>query len=324
MKFSTWLASLKRPIEQVLAEQFAFGNRETMFEFLDLPLNHLIHGELQHGYATAPALVAQSSDRKRKKNGLLYPFYVWSDLLNFRMKKMGHESCFSIAAPWALIVNAYENGFIRLDQDFSFSEQKIVYFPTHSYHGMISTSVDLNSLNQSLSRFNRNDISVCLYWLDFLSPDIRQRYIDLGFKEIVCLGYRGSPSGEFPWVDIGGRVKFNRRLLNLLTSSSLVICDEVSTAFWAACSLGKEVFVTLAEVPIEDYWSNKLRKLNNFNLQRIKETFGNESTFPFREIVNSGGFIQNAARENFGWDKINETSQVLKTKESKILSEIYF
>lgn len=310
--FRPWLS----PIEVTLSEQFAYGHRETLLKSLALPLDLLILGELQHGLATHPSEVPQSRARLRNRRGELFPFYVWSNGLRERcIQELGMRKVYSIGSPWAHFV-ASQNKELSLNSN---SNQKSLYFPSHSFHGSRPVDNFENSINVIKSFISLDNLKACLYWLDFINPKVRERYEKLNI-EITCLGYRGSSTYDFPWADVGGRVDFVENLYRTLINTELVFCDDISTAFWAACSLKKAVCVTSSEIKINSIWSNRLSQQSWSNEQALKWA-DNTLQLKVGDVVETSSRLSEVARFHFGWPNLEKTINVLKFKESKTLQE---
>jgi hypothetical protein len=316
-----WVKSVIRPREVVLAEQFAFGNREMLLEFFEIDKSHLILGEVQHGWAIEPGNVSQGKTRLFDEFGRTYPFYVWSPLLRDRLAALGHKRVKAIPSPWATVVQ-------RLLKDFQhelISEERsrsIVYFPAHSIHGYLALIDNRPLLESVFKEYSNYEVTVCLFWLDYIDPNVRKKYEEFGFK-VYCVGYRGSPATEFPWSNVGGRIKFLPELLKLLVKADLVFCDEVSTAFWAASSLGKDVKVSIETNPGIGNWDNKSERTELRHDSVINDPALKHLKIPIGTVISSKGKLEETAKLHFGWEQLKSGQRELRVEKSKLLQRIF-
>lgn len=301
-------------VEFQLAEQFAYGHREVILDHLGLPRSLIIYGQLQHGFVVDPEQLNLLSWRKRRRDGRLHKLYLWSEETVNRLKKEGHKSVFSVASPWACVAHKAKRDETTVRQGST------LYFPSHSFHGAPFLHESLDFLMKRIQdSFNAREILVCLYWLDFINPTVRGAYESLGL-ETTCLGYRGSSAGDFPWVNIGGREKFLHMLLKTIQEADLVVFDEVSTAFWAACSLGKKVGLVRKTVHTNSYWNNKLN-VESWENQKLLNYVTPMKMEPF-ETIDSTEKLADLARLHFGWEQVELGNYEFDFRQSKILSLI--
>jgi hypothetical protein len=295
--------SILRPFIQSpmlsLSDQFYYGHRESLLASIDLPENSFLLGRLQHGWSTVEFFSELQPVYNRKGNR--YPDFVWSNRLQKELlnKTPSHKEIYSIGSPWAHFIrgNNFQDIYLREYQN----PQTIIYFPSHSFQGWGTSNIE-NKLD-IVSRYQKNmRIVVCLYWLDFVTPSVRNFYISRGF-EVTCLGFRGFSGYEFPWLNSGERIFFLPNLLKLLAIAGLVFADEVSSPFFYAASLGIPVALTSLES----------RFLNLTNINSVQDYVNSEDILRrigFEGEISPGTpfdpMIKNIARTELGWDAIHQ------------------
>lgn len=317
--------------EIMLSEQFAFGHLEIYQRFFSFPRNKILLAELQHGWASDSKLLTQSDSSMRLVNRRLrqYPLLVWSRELENQFKSSKQQSVLSICSPWFLLLKNYEK--LRKGDERIYCEVRgsALFFPSHSFPGVDSTS-DVENFRQ-ISQFRKfTSITTCLYWSDFLNPTRREHFGH--FSKVTCVGLRSNAATQIPWHDTGGRVNFLYQLHKLISMHEYVICEELSTAAMAAMTLGKKVFVTKNKV---QYKSNS-NSMDNLNLELdnsvILSKYGvNISHESLGYDLTDNSDILNLAKRGFGFDiSIDETREVLEcllgspSRNFKSSSEIAF
>lgn len=159
-------------------------------------------------------------------------------------------------------------------------ESKILYFPSHSFHAS-EAKIELEVLDH-LKNFG--DVTVSLYWLDFLDPRIRFE-IEARNCRVVCMGYRGSNMNEVPWANDGGRVNFMNELFNQISYHDAVVVDDISTVFFYAVLLGKNVGYT--------------RKKSTWNSCRVNAGLSSEvEEHDNEEILSQWGMTKETLADN--------------------------
>lgn len=297
--------------EVLLSEQFAYGNREILLTCNGIKLDQLILGELQHGWTLDVDELKQSRSRLRSIFGKKYPLYVWSEDLRSRFEDAGHRDVYSIGSPWAHYVQAHGSIAHRKN---SFT----VYFPSHSYYGADVSNEFVKSIQEIEEIVESSKVIVCLYWIDFIDPRKIEFFVEMGWNAI-CLGYRGAPSTEFPWSNVGGRINFLPNLLELLTNSQLVISDEIGTAFWAANSLGINTYLTRGTTTISSVWPNKIVKQPVLKFKQVEKFCKEGVSIAVGEILCPQDGLFELSRIGFGWESTKHFTEVVKMKKSELL-----
>ena len=250
----------------MLSDQFAFGMREVLLLSNEIDKTALFKGQFIHGDFSSAQKEYWSTARDRA--GRAYPILFWSEVQKefFVRNKITRQRKIVIGAPFCHLTKFLSNiGYpaVRI-------KRRLLYFPSHSHMG-----IRLSTLNEDLFRsqvkifrdfgFDPTETTVCLFWLDYIDPEIRQHYLRLGF-EVTCVGYKGNQVQESPSSDQGGRVTFLLELYDLIQSHETIITDSLDTSFLYAALLSKSVI----------YLSDTLR-LRDLNQKDSTQEFNHHS-----------------------------------------------
>jgi len=304
--FSSWVY----PREILLAEQFNYGHREVLIAANGLPKSTLFLASIIHGWGFETNPFGMTKIRAR--NFQCYPVYAWS-----------HRSANTIRSNTGLEVSVIGSPWSHLLQSLGInSEEKVhatptsrrvLYFAPHSMPGGTTRHTDME-FDVIFKKSSADEMTVCLFWLDFIDPEIRKHYSNYNVK-IECVGFRGSSGFETPWAPIGGRVSFLPKLFELISSHDLIIVDSVSTPFWYALSLGKNVMIPVDKHEVK-WWGGEAQKaiLDSPNSVILNSISPSLSNFPIGEIVTPNSGLKEIALSEIGW---YETENLLKIYSSK-------
>jgi hypothetical protein len=299
------------PEEILLSEQFNFGNREVLIVCNDLNRESLFLSSVQHGWypenQTRPITVIKS------KFGKQYPYLTWSTRFRDLLKDEGYSKIFATGAPWSHLLKNLKID-PRAIKVSSKEKNRLLFFPRHSAPGL---TVEHNiKLDQVAKLAGASEITVCLFWLDFIDPAIRNFYEKYGCK-LVCVGYRGSSGFETPWAPIGGRTLFLPRILELMESHDLIAVDEVSTSFWYALSLRKKVIIT-SDLENFDWWGEGAKvKLRASNLEWLDLVSSNLNGIEIMQLINPDENLVEISLAELGWDSTEDFKQLIELGEIK-------
>lgn len=301
------------PVEVLLSEQFAYGHREIYVNQLGLPKDTLFLAEIQHGWARDWNDLHQRAPKSRikKRNFRSYPLLVWSEQIASEFREASMKSVFAIKSPWALIIEAKEEESKEI-QSTTVLEQKnsALYFPSHSYPGY---DVNLYKETEKPNFVEKGfeNITTCLYWLDFINPITRRYFTD--FSKVECAGFRSSSAQEWPWHNNGGRVNFLFELYDLISAHEYVFCDEISTACMAALTLDKKVILLKEQTELSSYKSDgKPTKSVIDNSAYLSRHLVDIEKSELGYELHKHPKIRNQALEGFGFDiTIESTCDIL-------------
>src|SRR5690606_8925489 len=121
------------------------------------------------------------------------PKFVWSRRVLAEVEAKGWRKCFAIGSPWAYLMK--ELGFERLPE----SRSGVLLYPFHGWEGGRVTG-DHQALIDQVKAVELEPVTVCLYWLEYETPEIRSVYEASGFR-VICHGHR---DGGAAWPDSEG------------------------------------------------------------------------------------------------------------------------
>lgn len=210
--------------------------RETLIIANSYDPKILFNGQMAHGDVDYRR--AKDWPRYRKSIRANFPILCFSEYQRSKLLDVGFKApIIPIGAPH-LHLKDYLEKSDRLKLRNTDNENRILYFPLHSHAGIANDpSKSFELIFNGVENF---EITVCLYWLDFINPAIRKKFESLGFK-IECIGYKGGNRFESPWSEAGSRESFIARLLHLLSNSSKVVTDTPDITFLLAATLSREV-----------------------------------------------------------------------------------
>lgn len=217
-------------------EQFMYGHREILLNYIyknriDFPNNSYLQAGLAHGWAPHFEIW-----KLRKKSLVSAPRFVWNSPHSHKQNlKYGQ---IPIGSPWLymLLTLGLKPGDIA---ELPVTDQRInLVMPYHS-EGLRIKKISDQALHYK-SFLNPAETTVCLFWNDFCDPTNRSTFLNLGFK-IECVGYPYRVNESYK---IGSpRTFFLINLIKLMLEHRTYITDSISTSFFYAASLGKEVVV---------------------------------------------------------------------------------
>jgi hypothetical protein len=303
MSVRSSLAAWFYPPEVLLSEQFNFGHREVLVASNDLSTDTLFLGSLQHGWYSPSDLRQPRILRNRKLAE--YPAFVWSKRQQSHLVKIGFKHVIVVGSPWSHLLKACQIPFGKCDSplDFSLSNERIgrslLYFPMHSIPGGTTQHSGNFKVLQEMAM--AESITVCLFWLDFVDPEVRAYYKQFGFK-IVCAGYRGSSGFETPWTPVGGRVMYLPNILELISAHDVIATEETSTAFWYSVSLGKEILVFEKDSKYLWWGDGKPNTITISNEKFLNLSGVEKIDFPLNRVMQPAESLLLAARGELGFD----------------------
>src|SRR5690606_26153233 len=156
-----------------------YGHKFILAHYCQIPFSGSlkINGYLQHGWN---AYHGFGFDKD------IYPDhnkYVWSRRVKLAAEKKGWRKCLAIGSPWAYLL---QNSDLE-----SIPEQRdgVLFYPFHGWEGG-RVSGDHQALIDEVKAVEEEPVTVCLYWLEYETQEIRAIYENAGFK-VICHGYRG-------------------------------------------------------------------------------------------------------------------------------------
>lgn len=241
------------PLEMKLyGEQFAYGHREVLLEYCNLPRSLIFKAHIPHGKISPNFL--DPIQRILYPDGKPVLQLLWREdseseaaaleILNVR--SVGATFLYALANEgyslneirellWASASNFDWPTSKRQQHVYIKDAKTIVYMPMHSWDGDVRKH--LVNPESPLLGVPPKTITVLLGFLDFCDPAVRKVYTDLGWR-VTCAGARSSKVAGSP---AGGRASFLPNLYSIFKECELVISDEFTTGLFYAMAMGRKV-----------------------------------------------------------------------------------
>lgn len=157
-----------------------------------------------------------------------FPKFVWSDVSRRRGQAIGWRDYYVTGSPWAYLMTEFPEPMPATEREGT------IFYPFHTWDGA-EVEGDHHRLIAEIRATETGPVTVCLYWIEFEMPDVRQAYEDAGFR-VICHGRRGKAKQgtdrEFLYKQYAELVRHRRVASNRLT-----------TAIFYGASVGCEVAV---------------------------------------------------------------------------------
>ncbi|WP_052667456.1 hypothetical protein [Nitriliruptor alkaliphilus] len=171
-----------------------------------------IWGYLQHGFNTGTGFTPRDPPRP-------VPALVWNrrNLLAARERRLNATA---IGAPFVYLAAA--------DRSPTTSPQRgTMAYPFHAWELHEATGGHARYAHDLAEREGTASTTVCLYWLEYQDPDVREVYARAGFR-VISHGHRTDET-------------FLDRLVAEVADHQRVVSNDLGTAMWYAGYLGKEI-----------------------------------------------------------------------------------
>jgi hypothetical protein len=132
-------------------------------------------------------------------------------------------------------------------------------FPGHS--GLSLPKNQIGQVQHFSEIADPRNSTVCLFWLDFCNPAIREAFENRGYV-VKCVGF-GSARQSDARFSGGGRVNYFVNLLDIFLAHEIIVTDEISSGQLYALALG----LKLMYVPNEESFN-----FMNKALETVKST----------------------------------------------------
>ena len=223
--------TLSGPLSE-FSEQFLYGHREILCSYANLGDKAMIKGSVEHGWAMDSGLGIPRIPFGR------YLHLSWSSERVAR-SQVNHPKTIAIGAPF-IYAHEIVKGKINTFKGEEFTgRRKILFFPVHGEFSQQNASSQINLFKE---KYDPKDATACLYWVEFVNPQIYGAYNQAGFQ-VVCAGFSGQmehtglgyTARRLAGSPIGGRPIFILRTIALLSQyESLVMGGLGSQCFYAA------------------------------------------------------------------------------------------
>jgi len=136
-----------------------------------------VDGVLQHGWTFVHGFGAAHRPPAGR------PKLVWADVSRRRGEAIGWKDYLVTGSPFA-----YLN---QMEQDKGIERRGTLWYPFHGTADFEQVEGDHAALVREIRATEDEDITVCLYYVEYEQPKIRQYYEDAGFR-VISHGHRGT------------------------------------------------------------------------------------------------------------------------------------
>lgn len=296
-KVSPWVYS-----EEIqLSEQFAYGHREVLLASNKLDPSGLFLASIPHGWG--PDVPGRPYPKVFKRSLSEYPILAWSSRTSADLKARGYKFPIPTGSPWAHLLSSLGLNSIKESSSSKATDSNSsLYFPSHSIPG--GEHYHNFNLKRVLSDISPTNLTVCLFWLDFINPRVRNYYSQFNC-ELVCVGYKGSTGFDIPWAPVGGREMFLPNLLELMERHDTIILETVSTPFWYATSLKKNIY--LADLSVTATWWGESKSIDlSINNRELLELVDAElGKIGMNELIPTTDLLYERAKSELGFEHVD-------------------
>jgi len=220
------------------SEQFLYGHREILIDYAGLDARLAIKGSIEHGWSPFGPSVGIP-----RFMGGRYLHLAWSSKV---MKRIGIPFPQSVVAVGAPFLYLCERVVSHLQKSTLRQRRKFLFLPPHGTED--DSPVVEKLIDEYSKKFDPRESTVQLFWTEFLKPQVRNAYLEVGF-EVTTAGFSGVTANEGLGVavreramsTIGGRNLFLLNVLRNLATHSIVVAGSFGTSTLYAGYLNKEV-----------------------------------------------------------------------------------
>ncbi len=247
--------------------QFVYGHREILQKYAGMDSRALLMGILQHG--VGPTFTLSSDSPTPRHNGRRSAHWVYSSEAAQDLKALGETNVTAIGAPW--LYSKINDGYEAIGRN---GVEKYLVFPRHYSFTYLSnlTSEDIRDKINNWKRISGSgDLSVCLYWSEFLDA----KWQNVAHEEGIRLVCAGIPFSTPSWSMSDSRLNFYSNLRSILDSATHCIFESFTSAIFYASDLKKNVGVFQTESTITEINREKIFIEENSWLQaNLPRIFG--------------------------------------------------
>ena len=296
-------------------EQYLYGHREILNlaakkEDINFSPGKYLEGGLQHGW-TPEAQIWRLRNRKLKK----VPRYVWNS--RWEANSLLKTKNIAIGAPWLylLMLCGFNKDFFTIFRERRNSQkrtERILIFPGHSVNNSDRKLEESVHFYQSMSVGKA--ATVCLYWLDFVNPKVRNAYQDAGFQT-YCAGF-GNERGYAASLNSGGRILMLPNLLNLFLENDLLISDEIGSGVLYGISTGLDFILIELEQTIK--FHKEMGELVSFHNETFPKNYMEWMKIYAPDLLNPNFPIKKLGLMELAWDELGESSLISPYEMTKL------
>jgi len=307
----------------IFPDQFLYGQREIYFYYSGIDSSSILLGTTEHGWAV------KSSKPVRKIPFGHFPHFSWSQERKERTNDT--KNIIPVGSAFLYLTNIIKS---KTSQKFPQSietNSRVLFFPAHGneyeFHNH-ETQIKLFK-----KKFNPKESTVCLYWSDFINPQVRSVYQNCGFYDLVTAGFPGQmqDSGlgysatKLAFSPIGGRPTFLINLIELLTQHKDIVVGAFSTVCFYAAALEKPLYLLTEYMRTNLQVSDDLspRKYQDVDYYKDSERFVSQSLqVAFENVDFCSLEFRNLAFQELGSGCIKDPLELKKIFEPNVIKLI--
>jgi hypothetical protein len=212
-----------------------YGHESILKQYCSKRIPSVVTGVIQHGWRRDNGIHRADSlpISKRKANANIF---VWNRFNREEAERIGCRHVFPIGAPFIYMDRIPEQ---RVDRE------SLVLFPSHSWENEPFRD-EYRSYRHYISKIGKiknrfSSVTVCLYWLQYSSRELREMISGEGFR-IICMGHRDNNPG------------FLHNFRRQVSRFEYVSSNVYSTAVFYALFMNKKTFIYGGYDPEEIRW----------------------------------------------------------------------
>ena len=307
VKFANLHNSSGNYMQNMFAEQFAYGQREILLKYCGLDFSTQLLGNLQHGVFGNNSPIYFRTPRYSM--GRKSTFWVYSKETENLGRSLGYERVTAIGSPWF-----YLRDSVGDKDEPAEIRNGILIMPGHSTPATFSISS--RKEKQLRARAFRQIVgsqrsTVCLHAIDYCDPETTEPYIEEGFK-IICMG----TSSLIPhWSPAGNRIRSLYTLMNLMRSHESLLTDDYGTHLFYAVDMGMKIgiFPNIRDhLKLADDLEGELKYIESVQVQNDLLFIKNEMPDTINQFTHSSKYLSLANRI-LGRDSVLSSSELMRT-----------
>jgi hypothetical protein len=246
--------------------QFASGHREILFNYIGLETSNILTGVLQHGVSQIGLTPDMPFRRDNKAPRVMLferaPIWVYSEDTKKHLVSHGIKKVEAISAPWNYLPHT---NFKPESSNRISGQEKYIVFPAH-FNIATRTILSKEEVQSKIAYWRvisqGNELTVCLYWSEFVSPVWQQVCKEEGVNLVTAgIGYT-TPA----WSLNIARVEFLHNLSRIMQCHTHCIFERDTSGVFYAISLGLSIGyfpATFPNISVEDMYYHEIL-LNKF------------------------------------------------------------
>lgn len=202
-----------------------YGHAHLFADYVGIPFPIMLDGYLQHGWNLHDGFAVGTDFTPGAK------LFVWSDSVMRRGWAMGRRNYHVIGSAWAYLLEM-EQTAPRTPEPAK--REGTIFYPFHGWEAQEVTG-DHEAMLRQLQEVETGPLTVCLYWVEYGNPAIREVYERAGCR-VITHGMRGfAYQGTDP--------DFLRKQHAELRAHERVVSNRLGSAILYGASVGCEVGV---------------------------------------------------------------------------------